>query len=335
VAEASAEPGARRALLTVYPEEADALREGAGLRAYTVPTTAAWVARTLVPPERLAEIRDRVARFWETEGVALRVAVWPHLRQGLLDTLSLYEQELPKALARHADRWEALLVRHRDGVVREELVPALREVTFVLAEKRFGPLLDTVGKELWEALPVWGLGWRAVWEKVPFTSEGQVRDRFAQYLEDDAKPILAAHAGEAAEIAGEVLRESLEDPRVRGALGAVFREFFTDPELGALLKQLFRDLVVENEEFHTLWRRRWESGLSAAMSDAAARLEPLISRVVDSVVLTRDRSSLNPRLTRVLRTRVLRKDCRWVLLTPGAGAPLPDGATITGDRGEE
>jgi len=74
-------------------------------------------------------------------------------------------------------------------------------------------ILDEAGEELWDALPIWSLGVKYVWEKVPLTPEEQVKRRFEEYLKKDAAPILKKHAPAALKLAGEVLRESLEDKR--------------------------------------------------------------------------------------------------------------------------
>jgi hypothetical protein len=326
--------GGAAARLAVWPEEAGLLREGAFARALTVPETAAWVVSTLLPaPQRdvlLMLARDRL----RAEGANLRAILWPPVREGLVELIGLLEEEIPRALAARAPEWEGVLARYRDGVFRDELLPVLREVVLPVAREKFGPLLDEVGGELWAALPKWSLGARYLWESSGLGEEGLVRERFHEFLEKKAEPIVAAHGVEIARLSAEVVREAFREPRVREALSTSARAALADPELGALFAALVNDLVFTNDRLADLARRRWEGGLAVAASEAFARLEPLVREAVDSIVLDSSRTGINPRLVRVLRARVFRKDGRFVLLTPGTGATLPDGARLPAGEGQ-
>ena len=70
--------------------------------------------------------------------------------------------------------------------------------------------------------------------------------------------------------------------------------------------------------------------MKEAVSSVGIRFEPLIREAVNSIVLSEDGISMNPRLARVLRSRVLKKEGAWVLLEPAAHSPLVPGAVIAG-----
>jgi hypothetical protein len=264
--------------------------------------------------------------------VAVREALWPELEKALVDVIAMYEEELPKALAARSEDWQAIYDRHREGAVKEYLGPALEEVVLPIAKEKLGPFLEEVGRELWKELPIWSLGIRYVLERVPGTKEDQVSTKFNQYLEAKAVPILEKHSPEALRIAGVVLKETIADPRVRAALGKVAKELAMDQELSALLRDTANKLVLENEQLSGILKKRWESGLRAAVLDASRRLDPLVREVVNGIVLNPERNGINPRLAQVLRTAVFRKDGRWILLTEGTGEPLEDGAILAGSR---
>ena len=205
----------------------------------------------------------------------------------------------------------------------------------VKAEERFRPFLEEIGQELWKKLPIWSLGARYFWEGVPGTKEGQVKSKFEQYMKDEAMPVLRAHTPEAVALARLVLKESLDDPRLREALGTVLKEVSTDPETAELLRDLATELVVKNEALREVLKKRWDEGLGEAARTASERLERVVKRIVDSIALTEDRKAINPRLARVLRTRLLKKDRRWVLLTPGDGPALAGPVSMEGELGLE
>ena len=51
---------------------------------------------------------------------------------------------------------------------------------------------------------------------------------------------------------------------------------------------------------------------------------------INSIVLRPDKKALHPRLSQVLRSRVLYKDNAWLLLEPGRQGRLGDGRVIAG-----
>jgi hypothetical protein len=318
------------ATLTIYPERRDLLREGLRVEVFSVPKSAAWITRTLLPPQRLEKIRLLAVEYLAKHGEKIRSILWPEIRLGLIDVMTHLERALPAALAAQSEQWEGFFLGHREGVLKERLVPVLQEVTLALARKKFDPLIEQVGEELWRALPKWSLGARYVWQKVPFTNRDQVRQRFDEFLKSDAAPILTSHAEEAGRLAGDVIRESLANPKVREALTTVLRTISNDPRLGALAKELLEDLVVGDGNLAEVIRGRWENGLKDAVTGAAASLEPLIQDAVNSVILDETKKGISPRLSRVVRSRVLMKDGRWVLLTGGSGARLARGARVAG-----
>jgi hypothetical protein len=320
------------ARLSVYPEHADLLRTDTRAESFAVRVGANWVIETILPPERLRAIREDAALFFDREGAAVREALWPELERALVDMIAMYEEELPRALAARSDEWKFIYERHRQGVVREELVPVLEQVVLPIAKVRLEPFLTEVGRELWKELPIWSLGVRYLLERVPGTKEDQVEEKFKEYLVQKAAPIISKHSPEAMRIAGGILKETMADPRVRAAFGQVAKALAADEELSALLRQTANELVIQNERLLAILKERWDSGLRAAVLDASRRLDPLVREVVNGIVLNEERDGINPRLAQVLRTAVFRKDGRWVLLTPGAGAPLPDRAVLPGSR---
>ena len=323
------------AVVALYPEHADLMRDGSLASLFNVPDTAGWIAKTLVPRERIEEIAREWAAFWVRERESIFEALRPQLLAAVGDLLVFFQREIPTVLARHSDEWAALLERHRAGAFEQALVPALREVGVAHARERFEPLVKEVGGELWKALPLWDLGVRAMWERVPLTADEQVERRFGEFLRADAAPILERHADAFLDAARAVIEASLDDPRVREALAAVVRDVTHDEALLALLRAHLDELVLENESLQQILLDRWQSEpMQTALVAIGERLEPLFKDVVNSIVLAGDRQTINPRLAMVLRARVLRKDARWIVLTPGGGAEIADDARLVATTSE-
>jgi hypothetical protein len=329
------EAGRRVAVLTIFPESDELLRGGATFTLHRAGTGAAWVAKTLLPPERMAAIVGMTREFIRREGKQIADALWPQVRLGLLDLVALYEKQLPAAIVKRKDRIDALLARHREGVIREVLVPAIQEVVVVKAKEAYRPMLERLGKDLWKKLPVWSLGARAVWQEVPGTKDDQVKERFEKYLTKEVQPLVKQYGPEAAKIAREVLKASMKDPRLQAALREVVAVIGADPETNAILKELLGELVVDNERLREVLKNRWEEGLGEAVEQASRRLEPLIRTVVNAVTMNESRDAINPRLARVLRARVMKKDARWILLEGGDGEPFGDDVELAGSVANE
>ncbi|MBN2492021.1 MAG: hypothetical protein JXQ29_14335 [Planctomycetes bacterium] len=327
--------GQTRLEVEIFPEEAARLGSGVDATYFTVPGSAAWIVRTLVPRERLQQIRALWATYYAAEREEIVDTLWPVVKESLEEVLRFYEAELPRVLRAHREDLDALVARHDDGAFDRELMPAVRAVAWERVRVRFSPLLEEVGRELWDRLPVWGLGWRYAYEQLPFTRDDHVSTRFNEFLEEDALPLLAARTERVVRLLGEVLRDTASDSLVVEAMKHVAAEVAADPATAELARDLWFELVLRNDRLKALIRARWEvKGMKQAVASVADRLEPLIREVINAIVLSADGQTLSPRLAQVLRARVLKKDGAWLLLEPGEagarGAPLARGAEIPG-----
>lgn len=318
--------------LDLYPDAVARWPHAIDATFVTVPATAEWIVRTLLPPERVASIRDRWQTFYDAERAAIAESLWPVVRASLEELLHFYEREIPRVVSNHADGFRRLVDTHRGGAFEKQLMPAVQEVAWRVGQREFAPLLGEIGRDLWARLPVMGLGVRYAFEFVPFVEEGQVAERFKRYLDEDAMPILRARSAEIVAVLGVVARETMRDDRVVAAFRAMVGEVLEDPEFYRLLRDVAADLTVRNERLQELLREQWrERGLREAVEQVTTKLEPLIKEVVNSIALSPDGKRINARLNQVLRSRVLKKDVAWVLLEPrDVGEPPAAGSSIVG-----
>ena len=320
--------GRTRLQLEIFPEELARFPDGAEAVYFTVPGSAAWIVKTLIPRERVQFIRTMWEAFYRQERQTIVATLWPSVRESLQEILQFYEREIPRVLKQHRVDLDELAARHRTGTFEKELMPAVKLTVWELSQKRFAPLLEEVGRELWTRLPVWGLGWRYMYEFVPFTGDDHVTRRFNLFLENDALPLLQDRTDEIVGVLSGVFQDTVREPRVVAALKKMFGEVASDPETTRLFKELTAELLIRNERLRALVREHWEEkGLREAVARVGERFEPLIKDAINAIVLRPDRSGLHPRLTRVLRARVLYKDQAWVLLEPGSSGPRPTTGT--------
>jgi len=323
--------GKTRLAVEIFPEEARRFQSGVQATYFTVPGSAAWIVKTLIPAERVQHIRALWKTFYAAERQAIAETLWPVVKESLQEIFKFYETEVPRVIRENRPELDALVARHRHGAFEREFLPSLRAVVWDFAQKRFEPLLKDVGRELWDRLPVWGLTWRYLYESVPFTRDDHVTNRFNEFLKNDALPLIKARSNEVLKLVGEIFRDTIRDPRVAESLKKVVGEVVSDPDTVGLIKKLSTELILKNDRLRALVRKRWEEkGLKEAVSAVGSRFEPLIHDAVNSIVLSEDGLKMHPRLSRILRSRVLKKDGAWVLLHAAGPARLEPGAVISG-----
>jgi len=317
--------------LEVFPEFASLLTTDMRATYFTVPGTAAWIMNTLIPRERVLEIQTLWKAFYARERAGINAELWPAVKDSLQEILTFYEKEVPRVIQSNRFDVDAIIAKHRKGVFERDFMPALQDVAWNLAQARFSPLLEEVGRELWDLLPVWGLGWRYMYEHVPFTKKDHVKQRFKVFLDKEALPVLKSRTREVMALLSNLFQDTFRDPRVITALRKMVGEIAEDPQTLQVLKKLSTELFLKNDRLLSLVRERWEDkGLKKAFSSVGVKFEPLIRDAVNSIVLNEDGSCLSPRLSQVLRSRVLKKEGAWVLLESGSGPALPAGSVIAG-----
>jgi hypothetical protein len=323
--------GKTRLTIEIFPEDARRFRSGVEATYFTVPGSAAWIVKTLIPAERVQHIRSLWKEFYAGEREAIAGTLWPVVKESVQEIFEFYETEVPRVIRENRPELDALAARHRHGAFEKEFMPSVRAVVWDFAQKRFEPLLKEVGRQLWDRLPVWGLTWRYLYENVPFTRDDHVTNRFNQFLTSDALPLIKARSAEVLRLVGEIFRDTVRDPRVAESLRKVVGEVAADPETVRLIKKLSAELILKNDRLKALVRKRWEeNGLKEAVSAVGGRFEPFVHDAVNSIVLSEDGLKMHPRLSRVLRSRVLKKDGAWVLLRAAGETRLEPGAVISG-----
>jgi hypothetical protein len=87
-----------------------------------------------------------------------------------------------------------------------------------------------------------------------------------------------------------------------------------DPELRQVLWQISREVLFDNRRLNAALARHWRSPeAQRALALAAERLDPAVRRI-GRLVFQGDDGGISPEFTRVLRTRLLEKDQRFLVL---------------------
>ncbi len=318
----------REALAELYPQ-APPLSPDAELTYIATPDSLAWVVQKLLPDEKRAQIAAELSTVLAEHREEILAALRPLAEQSLRDSLAVIEQDLPAALARHRAELEAIGARYHTEIVEAEVVPLVQDEVWPIVRRHGEPVAAEVGSQLWERVSLWRFGWRVMYDR-SFLPDKQLAEKELQrFTDEEAIPILRAHADDFLAVIENSLKDTARNPRVRAALRRNLVKIMEDPELQAVLGTIFREVIVDNPRLREALERNWTSPQAqAAFQLAGRRLEPAVRRMGDLVFGTPE-EGISPEFAAALRNQILRKDRRCLLLRdrgePAAGpfAPPP------------
>ncbi|MCB9832773.1 MAG: hypothetical protein H6807_09885 [Planctomycetes bacterium] len=321
-------------VVSIFPEYADRLGPDTRLIAARTSGDISWVVQTLLPDSRRDYIQAQLRGRWHDEKDDLLQLLKPGLKRLSADSFELLRRRLPLVVAAHRAEVDQIMEVLRERGWHGELEEVFNQVVWPLVEQRSLGLLEAIGNELVEELPVWSMSWSYVVQSMPFGSKDRLEKRLRAFLQEDAVPIVKKHGPEFEAMAREVLNETSHDERTRAATGRALTAISEDPRFNQALERLLEALVVEDQEVRafgaTIWQR---ADLREPLEDFLGRFEPEIKRIANSLLLDESRRGINPDLARVLRRKLLREDEDWVLLDPGAAGPGPVPAVLPGENG--
>jgi hypothetical protein len=320
----------------IFPEHARFLTMDTSLELVYNLRTPAWVLKTLLPPRLRTRLQEDLETFVRDNREEFFRVVGPELEATVEEAISILEEDMSAALRRHQADVDAILESHKATTVEKELLPVLKKEAWPIIEDRSRPLLEKVGKELWEKLPMWDLGWRWVAGKVPFTRSDMAQKRFKEYVSEEAVPVLTAHTEDFVDLAADIFRRLLKNSRISAALRRSLGEVAKDPAVRKLLEAVFREAVLDNPRLGLCLSRRLSTpAFTAKLSRFLDRLEPILNRTANAILLDSKGRGINPELVRVLRSQLFGKDPSFFIVKPGTSVPAPSGwsfsATIFDD----
>lgn len=324
-------PDGRRLRAFFDPSIADRLDSTANFTAFSSGASIAWTFRSLLPDHVQQRITGEWQRFIESNRDRLTQVLAPLAKDLLRDAAPLALEEARSAFARRREEIDRISLRYRTEFVEPKLLPLLENELWPRLQEHGAPALEAVGRDLWGDLPLLGLAWQGVRQEFDFSDEDRVNARFRQFLRENAAPILDRHSPALKDALVAVVRGAAEDPEVTGALRESIQALLDDPELRALLGSVIED-VIRGERLRALVASRLEDS-AAAETIASLRKElDEVFRSIGKKIVFADETTyeVQPDFARFLRTLVLKKDRRWILVEPGAGAPTAKDAVLIG-----
>jgi hypothetical protein len=291
------------------------------LKMYETPQTMAWVAQVLLPKEKLIEVRDHIASVLESKAPFLSTRLKPVLLKAIRETISLVLDSLAESASERSDEWAELGRRYQVEIVDNELIPLLDKQVWPVIQEELVPVIESIGAEIWSKAPVWGIGWRAIYDSLPLTNSTLARKEFDAFLREVAMPVVASRSGELLAAQKRVLSRVVDSPEVRQFVRRTFERLAEDNELQTLIARIIRESIIENEQLLARLDEIWSSPeiretMELTDQELGAEVEKIGQMIFGSPL-----GGVTPEFARILRRKILLKDMRWYLLVTSDDEP--------------
>jgi hypothetical protein len=274
------------------------------------------VFRTLLPKHRRDEIEQLVRQAVRAHGSELTDAFKPLVERSLRESVPVIRDAFKDAVRAHRPEIDSIAERYRQEVLKEKLLPMLRSEVLPIVREHGEPVAEKIGRELWDRASIWRFGWRFVYDKSPLPERELVKDEWDRFVREEAIPVFESHEDEVVDALRAMFAQMSDDPEIREQLKDVAEQVANDKELRQLIMTLLKESIIENKKLREVWSNVWKSPEAEQAYDLASdRIEPVIREIGDRLFGTRD-DGITPEFARVLRSMILNKDRRWLVVVP-------------------
>jgi hypothetical protein len=296
------------------------LSPGAELSYYSSGDSLQWVLQTMLPPEKRALVARELSAAFEEHRAEVFSALRPVLEASLTEAMLVLEEDLKAALAAQREDWIELGGKFQHEIVQRQLAPLMRKEIWPIVAGHLEPVANEVGKEMWERASLWRFGWRSAYDRLLMAEQPLMRQEWARFVREDAFPVLEKRAEEFVQLQQKILADIARNPQVRAAIRDGIRQMVDDPAFQQLAWDVLSDVIIQNARLGHVLAKHW-SGAEAqrAFQIAAERVDPTVGRIAELLFGSAEQG-ITPEFARVLRSKVLGKDRRWLVLEAAANA---------------
>ena len=271
------------------------------------------VLATMLPPEKRLRIQQRLATAMSQHGDDLSKSFVPLVQESLKRSMPVIEEEFRIAVERHRPELDQLADRWNDEIVGKRLIPLAKQQIMPIVQKHGQPPAEEIGQEIWNRASLWRFGWRAVYDKTPFTDKGLVEKEWKRFVKQEAVPVIEAKMDDIVSAVQKIVGDVASNSEVRREIAGVATELAKDPKARALVRKILKETLIDNDRLRDVWSEVWSSEeASAALDMAGDRLEPVVRSIGDELFGSED-TGINPDFARVLRSQILGKDRQWIV----------------------
>ena len=306
----------RQASVVLYDNIANETPHGFELHYYSTPTSLEWVVRTMVPPERQHEIAKLIADDWKSHREEVLTQLQPVMERSLIHAVDAIEAELPAIIQSHRSEFGQLADRYQSEIIRRQIVPLVRKEILPIVEEEITPMASELGRQLWDRVSLWSFTWRYLYDVSPLPGKNAVKTEFDRFLDQEVKPQLGSRADQFVLVTQRIISRVSKNEKVRAVIRENLRKVSSDPELQAIIWSVVQESILQNEKLKTSLRNYWKSEeVQDALQVANIRFEPTARAIGDAIFGSREKG-VTAEFSRVLRSQILQKDRRWLVVVP-------------------
>lgn len=296
--------------------------------AITASASLGWVVEALLPASTRRRIEAEWDEFRRTNAQLLLAAVIPLLHETVTDVSILLRGEIDRALRAHRQELRDLADEYGREILIDAVLPLVIDQIWPIVLRHGSAPLEQVGRQLWQAAPLFGFAWRGLYDQMPLTSSRLVEERWRQFLAEDAGPILEQQRPVLEQAFADMLRDIVANPEVRRTMQDSLLSLRDDSRLRDLLKAVAGEVATSPRLLQYAQQRLADPRVTFVWRGLRSEFDDLNRRLVKIIVFDDDLYHISPHFARFLRTMVLKKDWRFVLLAadPAALPPPQDAA---------
>lgn len=281
---------------------------------YETPKSLIWVAQTLLPAEKRQVVIRKLFDFYERESPKLGERITPIVQDVFTKSLPLIEKSAIEYLRSDEERLAKIGARYQDTLVQKKLIPLIKHEVMPIVERHAEPVVEEIGSELWNRASLWRFGWRYAYDSLPLTNRGLVQQEWRRFVEQEAIPVFEDHLDEIIEVQKKIVVDTVSNPAVRNAAQESLGMLIEDSELRIVLSDCLHHAILDNKELQNALRTALKSKQAEALAEQfEASFQPLADEIGAELFGTQE-SGLTPELVAVLRSQILGKDQRWVVV---------------------
>lgn len=306
----------KQASVVVYDSAAAECADSFLLEYHSTPTSLEWVVRTMVPPERQQEIAQIIAEDWKVHSAEVATQLQPVVEKSFAHAVNAIEAELPAIIQNHRTEFGQLADRYQAEIIRRQIVPLVRTEILPIVEEEITPVAGELAQELWDRVSLWSFTWRYLYDSSPLPEKNAVKSEFERFLEEEVRPQLESRSDRFVAITQRIISRVSGNERVRSVIRENLRKVSSDPELQSIIWSVVQESIVQNETLKTSLQDYWRSAeVQDALQVANFSFEPTARAIGDTIFGNRE-AGITPEFSRVLRSQILLKDRRWLVMVP-------------------
>ncbi|MCH2183049.1 MAG: hypothetical protein MK108_13680 [Mariniblastus sp.] len=308
-------------------------RDGMQLTYHSTPDSMEWVVQTMLPPATRQRIGELLVEAYREHQSEILSELQPVMEKTFQDAAQIMKEEFRQSVQRHDQQIQELGKRYQVELVEQELVPLVQQEIWPVIEQLGKPLVIDIGQQLWAEASIWRFGWRFLYDQTPLPQRNLAQKEFERFASEKAGPIISENLPKIIAVQQQMLAEISRNEKVRETVSESLRTVVQDDEFQVLVGDIMKDVLVDNERLHQALVDNWNSPEARqAMELTNRRLEPTITRIGQTLFGSPE-TEITPEFARVLRSQIMQKDQRWLVLRPVPGEEPGGSGELKENRG--